>query len=54
MTIAAPRHAILNLDLLAQYFIEKEQFDIAYEQMKEASNSTAILSVTNGYGILLD
>jgi DNA-binding NarL/FixJ family response regulator len=24
-------------DLLAQYFIEKEQFDVAYEQMKEAS-----------------
>ena len=27
----------LTFDLLAQYFIEKEQFDIAYEQMKEAS-----------------
>ncbi|BFT30104.1 hypothetical protein D210916BOD24_12800 [Alteromonas sp. D210916BOD_24] len=27
----------LTYDLLAQYFIEKEQYDIAYEQMKEAS-----------------
>jgi len=27
----------LTYDLLAQYFIEKEQFDVAYEQMKEAS-----------------
>ncbi|WP_218396342.1 response regulator [Alteromonas lipotrueae] len=27
----------LTYDLLAQYFIEKEQFELAYEQMKEAS-----------------
>ena len=27
----------LTYDLLAQYFVEKEQFDVAYEQMKEAS-----------------
>ncbi|MDO6566129.1 response regulator [Alteromonas sp. 1_MG-2023] len=27
----------LMYDLLAQYFIEKEQFELAYEQMKEAS-----------------
>lgn len=27
----------LTYDLLAQYYIEKEKFDLAYEQMKEAS-----------------
>ncbi|GGW89357.1 response regulator [Alteromonas halophila] len=27
----------LTYDLLAQYYIEKEQFDLAYEQVKEAS-----------------
>lgn len=32
-----PDTRFLTFDLLAQYFIEKEQFDIAYEQMKEAS-----------------
>jgi len=32
-----PDTRFLTYDLLAQYFIEKEQFDIAYEQMKEAS-----------------
>ena len=32
-----PDTRFLIYDLLAQYFIEKEQFDIAYEQMKEAS-----------------
>lgn len=32
-----PDTRFLTYDLLAQYFIEKEQFDVAYEQMKEAS-----------------
>ena len=32
-----PDTRFLTFDLLAQYFIEKEQFDIAYEQVKEAS-----------------
>lgn len=32
-----PDTRFLTYDLLAQYFIEKEQFELAYEQMKEAS-----------------
>lgn len=32
-----PDTRFLTYDLLAQYFIEKERFDLAYEQMKEAS-----------------
>ena len=35
--LVRPDTRFLTYDLLAQYFIEKEQFDIAYEQMKEAS-----------------
>ncbi|MGK0502839.1 MAG: DNA-binding response OmpR family regulator [Alteromonadaceae bacterium] len=32
-----PDTRFLTYDLLAQYFIEKEQFELAYEQMKQAS-----------------